>query len=940
MVLLSGNGLEAVKYVPAVEMSLDLRERDSTATMVPDSIDGIEIKSWIQDDTEPGNGIVWRVRSITQAYDTQTPQVQLEHAVNTLKDRVMFGEYKPADITGNESATTCTAKQAVQYILSFQSDWTLGDFDYNSVTNPYRFDGDTLFEALEIVSESLTDAWWSYDFSVYPFRLNITQKNEDVTSEMRAGRNLRTIRKTIDKSGMYTRFYPVGKDDLHIDGQYVERNTGSYGVISKVETDQSIDSKAELTRWANERLKKHAEPTVTIDVEGLELADATGESLDSFELGRVCRIPLPEFGTTITERIVAISYRDKIRQPEVVRIQLANTRNDVTKILAEQIRKGGRGGRGAARQQKEDHAWFEDTNTHVAMVAEGIVGVDAQGNPNWTRLSQIIADENGLDLTVQSIQGDVTTAMSEISLTEDRIMAHVSDVAEGLESDITVAAGSIMSTVQSTLDGFYTQIIQEAEHLVIRTGESTKTYHQPSEPQGSQSTPLVEGDLWFKAVGEFTWGGASGKSWLEDGQYTWGEKKAGEIYRYDGQAWKKVVDEKGILEDTMFEQSRSRLRMVAGRVDMVDGKIHDYRSEFQVTADQIKSEVKDYADQQQSMITQTAREIRMEVSDGLNGLSSSLSVTAREIRAEVSDSVNELNASLSVTAEEILGVVTDNKNDIESKLSVKANEIYGVVSDNKNDIEGKLSIQANRISLVVTDGANPSIKPASIVTAINGGSSSVVISADHINLDGYVKATDITADFLSARIVTLTGVTLNGVTVNSSAAFNGSLLVAVGSGYASVKDGICAVQITGPTNNQYKLQYKQFGDSSWTDAGTFSRATTLTGAWSSGIYTVTASPQGTTNSSGALTSAVGQAYRDGNQLYVPIYAGTTSTGYSAFVNWKDLLTSHSNSAYGLSRYNTSSKVELYAKVGNDYYSQGNYYWYYRQNDMSLTTLYN
>ncbi len=420
MILLTGHSLTPARKVPVEAMSIQLKERDSTATLTPADMTGIGVNSWLKDEGNPGNGIVWRVKAISQAYATQTPTVNLEHAINTLKDQILFGTHGPAQITGNSQATTCTALQAIRYILSQQSDWTLGSFPYN-IANPYKFDGDSLFDALETVTDSLEDAWWSYDFSTYPFRLNITQKSSAVASELRANRNLRTITKTIDKSGMYTRFYPIGANDLTLAWKYLEKNTELYGVISKVETDNSIDTTSELNRWAMERLSKHSEPTVTIDVDGMELADATGESMDRLTLGTLCRIPLPEYGTTIQERIVSLSYQDKVHQPEIVKVTLSNNRTDITKIIADNMKKGGRSSRASAKRDKEDLAWFEDTNDHVAMCAKGIIGVDAQGNPNWVRLSQLVVDGNGLASTVSSVQNDVVIAQSQIKQTETSI---------------------------------------------------------------------------------------------------------------------------------------------------------------------------------------------------------------------------------------------------------------------------------------------------------------------------------------------------------------------------------------------------------------------------------------------------------------------------------------------------------------------------------------
>ena len=152
MILLDGNSLTAAGVISPETMSLQMKERETTATFTTESAEGIAVGTWLKDDREPGAGIVYRVRSIQQAYNARTQTITLEHVISVLKDRILFGEIKPSTITGNPSATTCTARQAVTYILSQQSDWTLGGFDYDSVSNPYKFDGDTLFEALETVT--------------------------------------------------------------------------------------------------------------------------------------------------------------------------------------------------------------------------------------------------------------------------------------------------------------------------------------------------------------------------------------------------------------------------------------------------------------------------------------------------------------------------------------------------------------------------------------------------------------------------------------------------------------------------------------------------------------------------------------------------------------------------------------------------------------------
>lgn len=456
MILLTPHSLTQVRRVPVVSMGLALKEKDTTASLVPENMNGITTESWLLDDTNPGKGIVYRVQSIKTDYGTNTPTVQLEHVIQTLKDRILFGEITPQMMGGGE---TCTAKQAVEYILRKSDDWTLGKWETNNPSNAYKFDGDSLLDALEEVGRTLEDCRWTYDLSVYPFRLNFIKKASANQCELRPGRNLVTVSKTIDKSGMYTRFFPIGKDDLHLPGGgYVEKNRELYDVIEKTEVDTNRETEADLRAWANQRLKIHAQPRVTVVADGINLADATGEDLDKLTLLRLCMIPLEEFGTTIEEEIVELNYRDKINEPENVRVTMANEQEDVLKILANEIKEGagpngsgrGGGGRGGARQAKEDHAWFEDTDEHVAMCARGIIGVDSKGNPNWERLSRLEVNEDGIYGEVQEVQNGVEVAKSRLEINERMIQAEVTRASaeEGrLSSRITQTASSITAEV-------------------------------------------------------------------------------------------------------------------------------------------------------------------------------------------------------------------------------------------------------------------------------------------------------------------------------------------------------------------------------------------------------------------------------------------------------------------------------------------------------------
>lgn len=495
MYKLQPHSLTRISWFKVETQGLDLAEKDSQTTFdLP--LEGQEIAAgdWLLDETDPGAGTVWRVKSIETNYTTQTRTVSAEHIIKTLRDTCIFGEVTPQDMGG--SATECTAAQAISYALARQSDWTLGGLSYTKSAG-YSFNGDTVYDAIGTVCTTLAACWWSYDLTSYPFKLYIAPKNTADVCEMREARNISTLRMSIDRSRMYTRVYLIGKDNMHITGDYLSKNEAVYGTVSKVLTDQSLDTEAALRAWGQARLDAHCEPSVNVTITGLELSERTGEQLDRLAVGRMCRVPLPEWNTTILETITKLKWRDKIAEPENVSVTLANDIVDLASIIRQEMSEGsgsgGRGGRGAAKNAEEDHAWFVDTTTHVAMVAEAVAGEGAA--EDWSRVAQIVVDGNGIHQRVTEAEGDLVTHESRIEATERSITQEVADRtnADGaLQSSITQTANQIALKVSK--GDVATQLAVECGNVTITGGNLTV--------DGTITTNNMESiDAMFKSVG-------------------------------------------------------------------------------------------------------------------------------------------------------------------------------------------------------------------------------------------------------------------------------------------------------------------------------------------------------------------------------------------------------------------------------------------------------
>lgn len=276
-------------------------------------------------------------------------------------------------------------------------------------------------------------------------------------------------------------------------------------------------------------------------------------------------------------------------------------------------------------------------------------------------------------------------------------------------------------------------------------------------------------------------------------------------------------------------------------------------------------------------------------------------------------------------------------------------------------LSGQITVEAGKITQIVQAvGADGQVTAASIVLAINQstGQSEAKIDADHVYIGndksttviaGKLEASDITADFLSAKIAQMSLVSVTQLASSGGISFGGGSynLTSAGLGtFSSVQTGSltlggnqaftnCIVDAS-VANNTLTLTR-----ASGTTV-TFSKATTLSGAWSGATYTVTASPQGNTNS---ITVEARWSYSTALHRYtVTAYSGaaraTDHTGQEAYnQGWNDCIAetrdnhpaglyTRDTGVYGGSTVHYISSGGTYLNVGSGWYKtayEGGYY---------------
>ena len=183
--------------------------------------------------------------------------------------------------------------------------------------------------------------------------------------------------------------------------------------------------------------------------------------------------------------------------------------------------------------------------------------------------------------------------------------------------------------------------------------------------------------------------------------------------------------------------------------------------------------------------------------------------------------------------------------------------------------------EAGKITQIVSAvGANGEVTAASICLAIEKSGSKAAISADHITL-GTSKLSNILTIIGSAVGVTKPLICSSDLTVNSKGQINCYNINLAGSSPVTLNATAMAKAIKEAKVENNTLKLTQFNG----DIVNFSKATSLSGEWSSGVFTVTASPQGNT----ILTSlAPGAATWNGTTGTLTIYAtiGTSGAVYN------------------------------------------------------------
>lgn len=269
--------------------------------------------------------------STTKGVSGGVVNVECEHVFASLLDSALAGWHQAGGYT----------REAIEYVLSFQSDWVLGDCEFYEQYE-YGFQHERCLTALASICAPLTEYKWEYDVSVYPWVLHLRRLRGAVGYRMAYGHNRVELTKEVDPTNLVTRLYCYGYGEgvnqLGISGinnglPYIDAPAhilNLYGIKCGYYIAREIEDAETLLASGQAMLEQAMQPKIVYTATGVDLFEITGNELDRPAVGKIAKVydDDGEFTTYIT------SVRRSLGGANQVEVKLSNTTDDIARTIA------------------------------------------------------------------------------------------------------------------------------------------------------------------------------------------------------------------------------------------------------------------------------------------------------------------------------------------------------------------------------------------------------------------------------------------------------------------------------------------------------------------------------------------------------------------------------------------------------------------------------
>lgn len=490
--LLDRNLKEVARLRPSALSAISNLSPISTATMeIPEGEPSVGVHDFVEVYGPDGSFGVFRVASSRTSY-RNSQQLSLEHALCTLEDDLTPGSTRNEENDVVEFKIEGSLSQVVNAILSYQSTarWIPGNIDDTGESLSLTVDRETLLDAL-ISTLDLVDGYGIFpDTSVTPWRVNVKKLETIPSSECRMTRNAPGVTIAYDDSDLVTRAYHPA-----LPGGYLDADTVStWGVIAQEIPVQDDAVPEEVLEYAQKFLADRQNPRVNVEIDGLYLAQITGEPLDAFKPGQLCRVALPDYGVAVNERIVSVHFTDLVNIPEQVTISLSTSPRTLSRDLASIKRETdstSRTSRSYGTSIRAINSDLKEKNTLIAELENEIIlrATVEQLEATNKRVSEAEISIDGLEAEIKLKASVEYVDAVERRVTQAEIDINGDDATIGLKAQVEVERQRI-SSAEVRIDG----IDAEIDLKVNKNGVISAINLSPEEVKISSNKITLNGE--------------------------------------------------------------------------------------------------------------------------------------------------------------------------------------------------------------------------------------------------------------------------------------------------------------------------------------------------------------------------------------------------------------------------------------------------------------
>ncbi len=266
---------------------------------------------------------------------------QCEHVLATLLNDILFKYHQ----IGGYGVRTA---EVLRYVLGKQSlaNWQLEQCDFSRQFE-YNWENSNLLAALFSIPQCFDDEYrWEWDTTGYPWSISLKAVDAETKAEIRYGKNMTSIIKSVDVTNMFNRVYALGYGEGVNQLTIEEANNGipyledegsiaTYGLLSTILVDSRFEYADTLKGYAQTLLSRYKEPYISYEVSALDLYRLTKAAYTKFRPGDMVKVVDTEDGITVTTRITNVSKNDLRGDGGQIDIVLANKPEDIATSISD-----------------------------------------------------------------------------------------------------------------------------------------------------------------------------------------------------------------------------------------------------------------------------------------------------------------------------------------------------------------------------------------------------------------------------------------------------------------------------------------------------------------------------------------------------------------------------------------------------------------------------